>query len=497
MSIGATTASTGRFTNLTVTGSFTAGGGTGTNGQVLVSTGTGIQWATSSSIANGTSNVSVALNGNVTVTTAGTLATTFNNTNVNIPMNTASSTTSSGALTVTGGVGIGGNLFAGGTANITGVTNLAGGLNVVCNPFRFQRSAITQTGQDDNVSVTVGDGDITFTHNNDDDGDSSTFNFSYTTAGAAVNLLSINATGVTYRANTIWHAGNDGAGSGLDADTLDGFGTSQAASGTTIPVRDSNGYLYGNYINMSDNSQTSGVTAIICKAGDNFYRSATAAATATFISGQTMNIAGNAATVTNGVYTTGNQTIGGNKTFTGTTGLATTDVNTSSALSFGSQTRQMVNLWGTSYGLGVQSSTLYYRTGGRFSWFRGGIHSDTENTAGSGGTVAMTLDSASNLTVTGTITEQSSIRYKENVNPIDNALEKVLQLQGVTYDRKDGTAKNEPGMIAEEVANVIPNLVSYNDDGIVDGIHYSKTVAYLVECIKELNAKIERLEGKQ
>jgi hypothetical protein len=206
---------------------------------------------------------------------------------------------------------------------------------------------------------------------------------------------------------------------------------------------------------------------------------------------------GNAATVTNGVYTTGNQTIGGNKTFTGTTGLATTDVNTSSALSFGSQTRQMVNLWGTSYGLGVQSSTFYYRTGGRFSWFRGGIHSDTENTAGTGGTVAMTLDSANNLTVTGTITEQSSIRYKENINPIDNALEKVLQLQGVTYDRKDGTAKNEPGMIAEEVAKVIPNLVSHNDDGIVDGIHYSKTVAYLVECIKELNAKIERLEGKQ
>jgi hypothetical protein len=207
-------------------------------------------------------------------------------------------------------------------------------------------------------------------------------------------------------------------------------------------------------------------------------------------------ISGNAATVTNGVYTTGNQSIGGNKTFTGTTTLATTDVNTSSSLSFGSATRQMVNLWSTSYGIGVQSSTTYFRSASRFSWHRGGAHNETENNPG-GGTVAMTLDGSSNLTVTGTITEQSSIRYKENVKPIDNALEKVLQLQGVTYDRKDGTAKNESGMIAEEVAKVIPNLVSYNDEGMVDGIHYSKTVAYLVECIKELNAKIERLEGKQ
>jgi hypothetical protein len=415
----------------------------------------------------------VALNGNVTVTTAGTLATTFNNTNVNIPMNTASSTTSSGALTVTGGVGIGGNLFAGGTANITGVTNLAGGLNVVCNPFRFQRSAITQTGQDDNVSVTVGDGDITFTHNNDDDGDSSTFNFSYTTAGAAVNLLSINATGVTYRANTIWHSGNDGSGSGLDADTLDGFGTSQAASGTTIPVRDSNGYLYGNYINMSDNSQTSGVTAIICKAGDNFYRSASAQAVGTFISGTTMNIAGSSTSCTGNSATA--------TTLQNTRAINGVNFNGGAAITVPANvTNRTTNESGHLIFIGTTA------TGNE------SVYSNT-NFRVNPGTNTLTV---TNLSATS-ITETSSIVYKENVNPIDNALEKVLQLQGVTYDRKDGTAKNEPGMIAEEVAKVIPNLVSHNADGIVDGIHYSKTVAYLVECIKELNAKIERLEGKQ
>jgi hypothetical protein len=78
-------------------------------------------------------------------------------------------------------------------------------------------------------------------------------------------------------------------------------------------------------------------------------------------------------------------------------------VGTSAKLSFGSQVRQMIDLWSTSYGIGVQSSTQYFRTGSGFAWFRGGVHSDTANDAGSGGVVAMRMDGSSNLTVTGNI----------------------------------------------------------------------------------------------
>lgn len=60
-------------------------------------------------------------------------------------------------------------------------------------------------------------------------------------------------------------------------------------------------------------------------------------------------------------------------------------------VSFGSTTRQMLNLWSTEYGLGVQSDTLYLRTNNDFSWFKGGIHNDFRNSAGSGGTEAMRL----------------------------------------------------------------------------------------------------------
>jgi hypothetical protein len=88
-------------------------------------------------------------------------------------------------------------------------------------------------------------------------------------------------------------------------------------------------------------------------------------------------------------------------------GLKTFDANltlgTAAELFFGSTTRQMVNLWSNSYGIGVQSNTQYYRSASRFSWFRGGAHNNTENNPGTGGTVAMTLDSSSNLAVTGNV----------------------------------------------------------------------------------------------
>ena len=90
----------------------------------------------------------------------------------------------------------------------------------------------------------------------------------------------------------------------------------------------------------------------------------------------------------------------------------------------------------------------------------------------------------------GTLTETSSIVYKENINPIENALEKILQLSGFTYDRKDGSRYNEPGLIAEEVEKVIPNVITYKD-GRVEGITYTKIIAYLIEAIKTLDKEIK------
>jgi hypothetical protein len=79
-------------------------------------------------------------------------------------------------------------------------------------------------------------------------------------------------------------------------------------------------------------------------------------------------------------------------------------VNNPGTISFGSSTRQMINLYGNgisgngNYGIGVQGSTAYFRSGnGNFQWYSGGIHNDNQDNAGSGGTSVMKLDSTGTL----------------------------------------------------------------------------------------------------
>ncbi len=77
-------------------------------------------------------------------------------------------------------------------------------------------------------------------------------------------------------------------------------------------------------------------------------------------------------------------------------------------LHFGAQTRQMLNLWQTVYGIGVQGFTLYFRSDADFCWFRDGAHSDTRSDPG-GGALAMKLDDSSNLMVSGKITTNNDL----------------------------------------------------------------------------------------
>jgi hypothetical protein len=93
------------------------------------------------------------------------------------------------------------------------------------------------------------------------------------------------------------------------------------------------------------------------------------------------------------------------------------------------------------------------------------------------------------------IVETSSIVFKENVNPITNALDMVMQLAGVTYDRKDNK-EHEAGLIAEDVYKILPDLVSLDADGKPHGIKYTKLGAYLLESIKTLKEEINSLKNK-
>ena len=91
------------------------------------------------------------------------------------------------------------------------------------------------------------------------------------------------------------------------------------------------------------------------------------------------------------------------------------------------------------------------------------------------------------------IVETSSIALKENINPIQNGLESILALKGVTYDRLDNR-EHESGLIAEWTEEVLPELVTRDADGTVVGIKYTKVTAYLIEAIKSLKAEIDELK---
>ena len=93
------------------------------------------------------------------------------------------------------------------------------------------------------------------------------------------------------------------------------------------------------------------------------------------------------------------------------------------------------------------------------------------------------------------IVETSSIALKENINPIQNGLESILALKGVTYDRKDNN-EHESGLIAEWTEEVLPELVTRDTNGDVVGIKYTKLTAYLIEAVKTLKQEIEELKNK-
>ena len=89
---------------------------------------------------------------------------------------------------------------------------------------------------------------------------------------------------ITIAGSTNWHAGNDGAASGLDADLLDGYDTSSSATASTVVVRDGSGHIYGNYIlgsyfnASSGNSENPTIGQIWTQnTGDNYLRKSTPA----------------------------------------------------------------------------------------------------------------------------------------------------------------------------------------------------------------------------
>lgn len=97
-----------------------------------------------------------------------------------------------------------------------------------------------------------------------------------------------------------------------------------------------------------------------------------------------------------GTLNVGNSGLGKIIAFGGSAGEVA-NMDTNGSFFFGSNTRQMLNLWSTSYGIGVQNFTFYSRSDGGFAWFNKGIHTNAVENAGTGGTLLMRLSSTGDL----------------------------------------------------------------------------------------------------
>jgi uncharacterized protein YaiE (UPF0345 family) len=99
-----------------------------------------------------------------------------------------------------------------------------------------------------------------------------------------------------------------------------------------------------------------------------------------------------------------------------------------------------------------------------------------------------------NIYATGTITQGSDARLKTNVQTIDSALDKVSAMRGVSFTHKD-TGQRDVGVIAQEVAEVVPEVVREDENGYLS-VAYGNMVGVLIEAVKELRDEVWQLKAE-
>ena len=118
----------------------------------------------------------------------------------------------------------------------------------------------------------------------------------------------------------------------------------------------------------------------------------------------------------------------------------------------------------------------------------------------------MRLEQDGDLHVDGDViafsTTISDEALKYDINPVEFALDKINQLKGVSYKYKDND-RESAGLLAQDVEKVMPSAVKTKKVPLVTGddkeyktLHYDSMTAILVEAIKELTAKVKKLESK-
>jgi hypothetical protein len=128
---------------------------------------------------------------------------------------------------------------------------------------------------------------------------------------------------------------------------------------------------------------------------------------------------------------------------------------------------------------------------------RGGFICDTSGSVGikvneNTAPLSYALDVSGSIRATGTVLQSSDERLKENIIPIDNAVDRVNAIEGVYFNWKD-KQERQAGVLAQQVQKVLPEVVSEDKNGYLN-VDYGGIVPLLLEAIKELESRITYLE---
>jgi hypothetical protein len=143
------------------------------------------------------------------------------------------------------------------------------------------------------------------------------------------------------------------------------------------------------------------------------------------------------------------------------------------------------------YNVASGSATSWVSTDPLFVAGNGGGPSATSN--------ALTLYKNGNLTIAGTLTQSSDVRLKEDIEPLEGTLAKVMQLTPIRYRFRPGTGRpsgEEIGLTAQQVQPLFPELVKQDADGYLS-LSYANLSAVLVKAVQEQQAEIAQVQEQQ
>ena len=107
-----------------------------------------------------------------------------------------------------------------------------------------------------------------------------------------------------------------------------------------------------------------------------------------------------------------------------------------------------------------------------------------------------TTSPSSTLEVNGTITESSSIAIKENIFDFNTTLDKINRVRPVRFNKKKSKNKKEIGFIAEELAEIFPELVENDENGNPTSVNYTRAVTVLFDGFKQMYKELKEIKEK-